>query len=87
MKRRDFITLLCGAAAWSRSARAQSQVKLPIIGYLDPTTDAVRSRDTLVFLQRLRELGWIEGRTVAIDYRWRRAVTNDCTKSRLIWRG
>jgi putative ABC transport system substrate-binding protein len=64
------MTLLGGAAAWPLAARAQLQGKLPTIGYLDPTTDAIRSRDTLVFLQRLRELGWVEGRTVAIDYRW-----------------
>jgi ABC-type uncharacterized transport system substrate-binding protein len=71
LRRRNFIAGLGGvAAAGSLLALAQSQARLPIIGYLDPTTDAVRSRDTLVFLQRLRELGWVEGRTVAIAYRW-----------------
>jgi putative tryptophan/tyrosine transport system substrate-binding protein len=66
MKRRAFITLLGGAAAWPLAARAQQLGKLPTIGFLGSTTPAPQSQLTAAFVQRLRELGWIEGRTVAI---------------------
>jgi putative ABC transport system substrate-binding protein len=69
MKRREFITLLGGAAvAWPLAARAQG--KLPTIGFLGSTTPSVGDRWFAAFVQRLRELGWIEGRTVAIEVRW-----------------
>jgi putative ABC transport system substrate-binding protein len=70
MKRREFITLLGSAAAWPLAARAQQTGKLPIVGYLGVTTAAAQNRQTSTFVQRMRELGWIEGRTVAIEYRW-----------------
>src|SRR5262245_61430194 len=69
LKRREFITLLGGAAAaWSSAARAQ-QPKIPTIGFLGSDA-AAWSSWTAAFVQRLRELGWIEGRTIAIEYRW-----------------
>jgi putative ABC transport system substrate-binding protein len=71
MKRREFMTLLGGAAAaWPLAARAQQGGKLPTIGLLGVTTSLVESQRVAAFVQRLRELGWIEGRTVAIEYRW-----------------
>jgi putative tryptophan/tyrosine transport system substrate-binding protein len=71
MKRRDFITLLGGAAAtWPFAALAQQQGKLPTIGFLGQSTRPAASEWVAAFVQRLRELGWLEGRTVAIDYRW-----------------
>ncbi len=70
LKRREFISLLGGAAAWPVSARAQQATKLPTIGYLGSATLATESQRMAAFVQRLRELGWIEGRTVVIDYRW-----------------
>jgi len=69
MKRREFITLLGGAAAWPVAARAQQAGKLRIIGFLGQTSLGESER-AAKFGQRLRELGWIEGQTVAIEYRW-----------------
>jgi ABC-type uncharacterized transport system substrate-binding protein len=70
VKRREFITLLGGAAALPLAARAQQTAKLPIIGFLGQSTPVVESQRLDAFLKRLRELGWTEGRTVAIEYAW-----------------
>jgi putative ABC transport system substrate-binding protein len=70
MKRRQFITLLGGAAAWPLAARAQQPGKRPMIGFLGTTSQAAWRSWTREFVQRLRELGWVEGNTVAIEYRW-----------------
>jgi putative tryptophan/tyrosine transport system substrate-binding protein len=71
LKRRDFITLLGGAAAaWPLAARAQQPAKLPTVGYLGGGGPASQRAWVDAFVQRLRDLGWIEGRTVAIEYRW-----------------
>ena len=70
LKRREFITLLGGAAAWPVAARAQQRAKLPTIGFLGSGTAAAQSQWTAAFVQRLRELGWSERRNVAIEYRW-----------------
>jgi putative ABC transport system substrate-binding protein len=70
MERREFITLLGGAAAWPLAARAQQPPRLPTIGYVAANTPSVESQRIVVFVQRLRELGWIEGRTIAIEVRW-----------------
>jgi putative ABC transport system substrate-binding protein len=71
VKRRQFITLLGGAVAvWPLAARAQQPGKLPNIGFLGANTASTQRRATDAFVQRLRELGWIENRTVAIEYRW-----------------
>src|SRR5262245_40431050 len=70
MRRRNFIALLGGAATWPLTARAQQPAKLPTIGFLGATTPETWSRFVAAFVQRLRELGWIEGRTIAIEYRW-----------------
>src|SRR4029453_7162291 len=69
MRRRDFIKVMVGSAAWPLAARAQPG-KLPTIGFLGSTAASTVSQWVAAFVQRLRELGWIEGRTVAIEYRW-----------------
>jgi len=70
VRRRDFITLVGGAAAWPVVAWAQQARHVPIIGYVAPTNPLMPSRSTGAFLQRLRELGWIEGQTITIESRW-----------------
>jgi putative ABC transport system substrate-binding protein len=70
MRRREFITILGGAtAAWPIAAPAQQRA-WPVIGYLGGISPAQSSQTTAAFLQRLRELGWTEGRNVTIEYRW-----------------
>jgi ABC-type uncharacterized transport system substrate-binding protein len=85
LDRRVFTTLLGGAvAAWPLTASAQQASKLPTIGFLGTATPSSQPRTATpssqphwvaAFVQRLRELGWVEGRTVAIEYRWAEART------------
>jgi putative ABC transport system substrate-binding protein len=70
MKRREFITLLGGAAAWPLAARAQQAPKLPTIGFLSPMTASVENQRVAAFVRRLRAAGWIESHSVAIKVRW-----------------
>ena len=81
MKRREFITLLGGAAAaWPLAARAQQGGKLATIGVMAAGTVADTSHLIAAFVHRLRELGWIEGRNVAIEYRWGEVRTERFTE-------
>ena len=72
MKRREFITLLGGAAAWPLAARAQQAEQVRRIGVLIAFTEKDRESKARLaaFRQRLQELGWTEGRNVRIDIRW-----------------
>src|SRR5262249_38112939 len=69
--RREFITLLGSAAAWPLTdARAQQFRKLPTIGFLGGATPSAWGHWVAALTQRLRELGWIDGHTIAVEYRW-----------------
>jgi len=77
MRRREFISLLGGGAAavWPLLARAQPRT-MPVVGYLD---SASASRDRIAAFQRgLNEQGFVDGRDVAIEYRWRIIAMTDC---------
>src|SRR5215831_18297179 len=68
--RRQLLVALGGATAWPLAARAQQPGKLPTIGFMGQTTRSAAGEWTAAFVQRLRELGWIDGRNLAIEYRW-----------------
>jgi putative tryptophan/tyrosine transport system substrate-binding protein len=81
MNRREFILALGGAAAaWPLAARAQQSAKLPKIGLLGTGTPAVQGQWIAAFMQRMRELGWIEGRSVAFELRWAEARSERFTE-------
>jgi putative ABC transport system substrate-binding protein len=83
VRRREFITLVGSVVGWPLAARAQ-QPAMPVIGYLSqgsPETDAVR----VAGLRRgLNEAGYVEGRTVTIEYRWSGSQVDRCPRWRLI---
>src|SRR5215471_8204035 len=71
MRRREFIkAVTASAVAWPLAASAQQSAKLPTVGLLGAGTPTSWSLWVAAFVQRLRELGWTEGRTIAIEYRW-----------------
>jgi putative tryptophan/tyrosine transport system substrate-binding protein len=70
MKRRDFIALLASAAAWPVPGDAQPAARRPTLGLIIPGSAAAYGQRVAALVQRLQELGWIDGRTIAIEYRW-----------------
>jgi putative ABC transport system substrate-binding protein len=71
MRRREFIALVSSlTTGWPLIAHAQQAPKLPTIGFLGSSTSSAMTAWIAAFVQRMRELGWVEGRTVSIEYRW-----------------
>src|SRR5262245_21931536 len=70
MRRREFVGLIGGVAAWPLSARAQQPGRLPTVGFLGASSPSASSTVVAAFVQRLHALGWSEGRNLTIEYRW-----------------
>jgi putative tryptophan/tyrosine transport system substrate-binding protein len=69
MRRREFITIVCGAAAWPLAASAQ-RTTLPVVGLLSSRSPGESASVIAAFHQGLNEAGYVEGQNVAIEYRW-----------------
>ena len=78
MRRRNFVILLAGAmGGWPSAVRTQ-QKGMPVIGYLNGTTPEANAPLLAAFRQGLSETSWVEGRTVAIEYRWAEFIMIGC---------
>jgi len=88
MKRRELVRLACGAAAVRafglRAARAEPPT-IPVVGFLGSESPALFDEQLRLFRKGLGDAGFVEGRNVAIEYRWRKARTTFCPSSLPIW--
>jgi putative ABC transport system substrate-binding protein len=86
MRRREFITLLGGAAAWPIALRAQQRARVRRIGVLmaGDETDPLQKRRLSAFTQALADLGWTDGRNVRMDFRWTKGSIG-CERLRGSW--
>ena len=84
MRRRAFITLLGGAVVWPHTASAQ-QPAMSVIGFLSGRSQDESARDVVAFREGLNEMGYVEGRNLAIEYRWAESETNAFPTSRPTW--
>jgi putative ABC transport system substrate-binding protein len=80
MRRRDFINIIGGAAAWPLAARAQQADRVRRIGVLMPVDDADLRANYAAFLQTLQQLGWTDGQNVRIDTRWAGGYASEIRK-------
>jgi len=76
MRRREFISIVAGSMGWPVGSSAQQAARIPIIGFMGAGTQLGWSEWRTAFVQRMHELGWIEGQTVAIEYRWAEGSTD-----------
>jgi hypothetical protein len=84
LKRREFITLLGGAAAWPLVAQAQQQA-LPLVGFLSPGSPGALGHLVAAFRRGLNETGYFEHRNVGIEYLWARGRTIGCRRWPMFW--
>jgi hypothetical protein len=84
MRRREFITLIGGLAAWPLAAHAQ-QPAMPVVGFINAAAAQSYKQQLAAFLKGLEETGYVDGKNVMIEYRWRKSKMIACRRWRPIW--